>query len=89
MDGYGSHLTYEFWSYAKEHKIILFHLPPHSTHLIQTLNVGCFQPFKHYHTQTINRIIRFGDVEFGKLQFLAEFQTMRERTFTETTICNA
>ena len=89
MDGYGSHLTYEFWSYAKEHKIILFRLPPHSTHLTQPLDVGCFQPFKHYHTQAIDRVIRLGDVEFGKLQFLAEFQTMRERTFTEATICSA
>ncbi len=42
MDGYGSHLTYEFWSYAKEYKIILFRLPPHSTHLTQALDVGCF-----------------------------------------------
>ena len=42
LDGYGSHLTYEFWSYAKEHKIILFHLPPHSTHLTQLLDMTCF-----------------------------------------------
>ncbi len=88
MDGYGSHLTYEFWSYAKDHKIILFYLLPHSTYLTQPLDVGCFQPFKHYHTQAIDRVIRLGDVEFEKLQFLAEFQTMREKTFTETTICS-
>ncbi len=30
-----------------------------------------------------------GDVEFRKLRFLAEFQTMRERIFTEATICTA
>ena len=34
MDGYGSHLNYTFWSFAKEHKIILFCLPPRFTHLI-------------------------------------------------------
>lgn len=55
--GYGSHLTYEFWSYAKAHNIILFRLPPHSTHLTQPLDVGCFQPFKHYHSQAIDRIV--------------------------------
>lgn len=89
MDSYSSHLTYEFWSFAKEHKIILFRLPPRSTHLTQPLDVGCFQPFKHHHTQAINRVVRLGDVEFGKLQFLAEFQTMRNKTFTEATIRNA
>ena len=46
MDGYGSHMTYEFFTYAKRKQIELFHLPPHSTHLTQPLDVGCFQPFK-------------------------------------------
>ncbi len=54
MDGYGSHLIYEFWSYAKEHKITLFRLHLHSTNLTEPLDVSCFQPFKHYHTQAID-----------------------------------
>ncbi len=88
MDGYGSHLTYEFWSCAKKHNIILFCLSPHSTHLTQPLDIGYFQLFKHYHTQAIDCIVQLGDVWFRKLQFLAEFQTMRERTFTEAIICS-
>ena len=51
--------------------------------------MGCFQPFKHYHTQAIDRVVRLGDVEFGKLQFLVELQTIRGKTFTEATICSA
>lgn len=89
MDGYGSNWTYKFWSYAKEHKIILFRLPPHFTHLTQPLDVGCFQPLKHYYTQAIDCVVRLGDAEFGKLQFFAEFQTMREKTFTSAIICSA
>ena len=54
MDGYGSHLTYEFYDYAQKHCIELFRLPPHSTHLTQPLDVGCFQPYKHYRTETID-----------------------------------
>ena len=34
MDGYSLHLTYEFWSFAKEYKIILFCLSFYSTHFI-------------------------------------------------------
>ena len=54
MDGYGSHMTYEFFTYAKRNQIELFRLPPHSTHLTQPLDVGCFQPFKHYHSEGID-----------------------------------
>ena len=35
--------------------------------------MSCFQPYKHYHTKAIDQVVRLGDVEFGKLQFLAEF----------------
>lgn len=42
IDGYGSHLADEFWSFSKEHKIILFRLPLLSTYLTQPLDVGCF-----------------------------------------------
>jgi hypothetical protein len=36
MDGHGSHLTYEFCSYALSRNIYLICLPPHSTHLLQS-----------------------------------------------------
>ena len=39
-------LTYEFYEYAQKHRIELFRLPPHSTHLTQLLDVGCFQPIQ-------------------------------------------
>ena len=60
LDGYGSHLTYEFWEYSKENKICLFRLPPHSTHLPQPLDVGVFQPMKHYHAEAVDNAIRLG-----------------------------
>ena len=42
LDGYRSHLTYEFYEYAQKYKIELFALPPYFTHLTQSLDVGCF-----------------------------------------------
>ncbi len=35
IDGYGSHMTLLFHNLATENKIVLFCLPPHSTHLTQ------------------------------------------------------
>lgn len=57
MDGLGSHMTYEFVSFAHKYKIELFRLPPCTTHHTQSLNVGCFQPYKHYHTEAVNESI--------------------------------
>ena len=35
IDGYGSHMTIPFHNLATENEIVLFRLPPHSTHLTQ------------------------------------------------------
>ena len=47
FDGHRSHLTDEFTYYCWEHYIIPFQLSAHSTHLLQPLDIGVFQPFKH------------------------------------------
>ncbi len=89
MDGYGSHLTYEFYDYAQKHCIELFCLPPHSTHLTKPLNVGCFQLHKHYHAEAIENAMREGAADYGKLEFLASLQTIRNQTFKKSTIRSA
>src|SRR5277367_40730 len=42
-DGHGSHDTEEFKELAQANNIILYMFPPHLTHLMQPLDVGCFQ----------------------------------------------
>ncbi len=73
IDGYSSYMTIPFHNLATENKIVLFRLPPHSTHLIQPLVVAVFQPFKHYHTDAIDKAVRLGDDKFDKLEFLSAF----------------
>ena len=53
LDGFGSHSPKEFIDYCDLHKIISFCLPPHSSHLLQPLNVVVFQPYKHYHAEAV------------------------------------
>ena len=89
LDGYGSHLTFEFFTFAQEHKIELFRLPLYSTHLTQPLDVGCFQPYKHYHAEALDDAVRAGGVDFDKLDFLSIFQHMRNQTFTKSTILSS
>ncbi len=58
IDGHGSNMTIPFHNLATENKIVLFRLPPYSTHLTQPLDVGVSQPFKHYHTDAIDKAVR-------------------------------
>ena len=89
IDGSGSHSTIPFLELATVNNIVLFRLPAHSTHLTQPLDVGVFQPYKHYHGEAVDNAVRMGDTEFGKLEFLASFQEFRTKTFKPSTIRHA
>jgi hypothetical protein len=45
-DGHGSHTTLDWVTLARSNSIILFCLPPHTTHRLQPLDVGCFGPLQ-------------------------------------------
>ncbi len=47
MNDYESYHIREFLFYYEDHKIILFNLSSHTTHLFQLLNVYVFQSLKH------------------------------------------
>jgi hypothetical protein len=89
LDGFNSHNEYDFISYSTEHRIILFTLPPHTTHFLQPLDVVCFQPLKHYHAEAIDKAVHTGDTEFTKVEFLAAFDDFRAKTFTVSTVQSA
>ena len=47
LDSHVSHKSPEFIIKAAEHHIILWAFPSHLTHVLQPLDVGIFQPYKH------------------------------------------
>ena len=53
LDGYGSHCTKQFIDYCDRYNPFCF--PPHTTHLLQPLDVVVFQPYKHYHTEELSK----------------------------------
>ena len=89
LDGYGSHCTREFIEYCDSTKIIPFCLPPHSSHLLQPLDVVVFQPYKHYHSEAIEATTRTGCADFDKVEFLTAIHSIRQQTFKPSTICSA
>ena len=46
MDGHSSHFKPEVIKRAAEEQVVIFCLPPHTTHLTQPLDKGCFGPLK-------------------------------------------
>jgi hypothetical protein len=58
FDGADSHETEEFKQLALAHNIVLLRYPPHLTHLMQPLDVGCFQTYKLWHERAVHSAIR-------------------------------
>lgn len=66
LDGHGSHLNLTFLEWCLQHKILVACYPPHSTHRLQPLDVGCFAPLASYYSQ-------------GLYCHLAAFNELRQR----------
>ena len=64
---------------------IPFCLPPHSTHILQPLDV-VFQPYKHFYAEAIDVATSTGCLDFNKLEFLAALTSVRKQTVKRTTV---
>jgi len=86
LDGHGSHHTTDFELYCKEHKIITLCMPPHSSHLLQPLDVSCFGPLKQAYGKQIEHLIRSSITHISKTEFLPAFYTAFKASLTEKNI---
>ena len=89
FNGHGSHFTSEFISYYYQHQIVTMALPPHTTHLMQPLGVGYFQPLKHYHSKSVEGSIRTGEYSFDRAEFFSFIGGVRRKAFVPNTIKSA
>ena len=86
FDGHGSHLTYEFITYCFDNDIWPYALPPHTSHILQPLDVVVFSPYKYYHRQRVKRAVRQGTEDFNKVEFLHAIRSIRNKAFKASTI---
>ena len=89
MDNHGSHEIPEFLKLANENCILPYPLIPHLTHCMQPLDVGIFQPYKHWHNVAIRDSLAGLSTEYGIRSFLRDLPTIRENTFKKRTIRHA
>jgi len=89
LDGFRSHTTKQFIDYCDQYKIVVFCLPPDSSHLLQPLDVVVFQPFKHYHAEAVEAATWIGCSNFDKMEFLDKIDSIRQQIFKPSTIQSA
>jgi hypothetical protein len=86
LDNHGSYKTPEFDLFAKEHNIIILCILPHSSHLLQPLNVSYFTPLKRSYGSAVKQYIRVGVNYIDKVDFLRAYYTARIAAITTSTI---
>jgi hypothetical protein len=61
-------------------------MPPHLSHLLQPLNVGCFAPLKKAYSRQAKLLIRNKITYITKLKFLLCFKAAFNTSITESNI---
>jgi hypothetical protein len=89
LDGHESHHSIEFERYCEENKIIRLCMPPHSSHILQPLDVGCFSVLKSAYGQEIEHLIRCSITHISKTEFFPAFYAAFQATMTEKNIKSA
>ncbi|RKK24195.1 hypothetical protein BFJ68_g16573 [Fusarium oxysporum] len=75
LDGFSGHGIFAFKEYCTKFSIFAIALPPHSTHFLQPMDVGVFQPMKNAHQKILRRALRKGNISFSRLDFVRGIQT--------------
>jgi hypothetical protein len=86
LDGHESHNSVSFHQYCEEHKIVTFCMPPHSSYLLQPLEVGCFAPVKKAYGREAERLMRSKITRITKLEFLPCFKAAFYALITQSNI---
>ena len=89
LDSHPSHLSYEFLKAAEASYIELYTFPSHLIYILQLLDVGIFQPYKHYHREAVLKAIRDMDLEYNVASFKRDLSNIRKQTFKKPTIISA
>ena len=86
LDGHESHATPEFDQFCKDNKIITLCMPPHTSHLLQPLDIGCYSPLKVLYGHEVSELARQGVFHIDKLDFLWIYQRVRPTALSKGNI---
>jgi hypothetical protein len=73
LDGHGSHVTGSFIMHCMDHRIALMRLPPHTSHVLQPLDVGLFGPLRTALSKHQDNLFRLQVVWIRKVELLVAY----------------
>lgn len=89
LDGHGSHVTVDFAWTCKQNRIEVVYLPPHSSHVLQPLDLSCFSPVKTRYRAGIAALATLDDsAPVKKRRFLELYNLARSDSLTPKVIRN-
>jgi hypothetical protein len=86
LDGHGSYNGPEFDRFCTENLIIPLYILPHSSHLLQPLDVSCFSPLKQAYRKEIEKKMGLGINYINKDRFLTIYSSIRTKALNEKNI---
>ena len=89
VDGHASHISTEFIKFCNEKKIIPLCLPPHTTHLLQPLDVSVFGPLSREYKKQLEAVTRFNVCSIDKVDFLKIIQKARKEAINKKNVLTA
>lgn len=84
IDGHKSHMTYALSAFCEANGIIIYALPPNSTHMLQPADVSVFRPLK----QNWKNIVKKSDNVVTKLNFCSILNNTLSQTELNDAIRN-
>jgi len=85
LDGHESHHSDAFEEYCRTNNIVTLCMP-HSSHLLQPLDVGCFGPLKKAYGRQVEDLVRARLTHVSKEDFLPAFQKAFQLAMTESNV---
>ena len=81
-DGHDSHISAEFLRHCLDNDILLILLRSHSSHLMQSLDVGVFGPLKTAVSSQLAELISTGISHLQKIEWMEAYISAREKAFS-------
>ena len=89
MDGHINHINLEFVQFREDYRIIPICLPPHTTHLLQPLDLVIFSLLKRAYSQKVDEYIALGITGLNREWFLKIIGEIRSEIYTANHINSA
>jgi len=89
IDGHESHQSLAFQDLCGENRIIALCMPPHSSHILQPLDVGCFASLKQAYKKELRGLADSHIHHNGKKAFLASFGPVFDKAFSKDNILSS